>query len=75
MTKDELTAAAILDVITELKEGRIVQQDQLRTLVQILEGQTRIEERLDMSARRSQDLEREIRRHAERISALENPIQ
>jgi len=87
-TKDELAAATLLDVITELKQNREVSEKIAVTLVQILEGQTQLGEqigevvaRANRHERRQAESEGRIRvlesgqgNHEERIAALEtNP--
>lgn len=84
-TKDELAAATLLDVITELRQNREVSEKIALTLVQILEGQTQLGEqtgqvvaRANQHERRQAESEGRIRvlessdkNHEERISALE----
>ncbi len=77
-TKDELAAATLLDVITELKQNREVSEKMALTLVQILEGQNQMAEqiggvvaRANRHERRIADSEGKIRTHEARIQALE----
>jgi len=78
VTKDELAAATLLDVITCLKQGQCIQEAMQRTnvqiqqtLVAILDGQTRISQQIELGVSRSNSLERRLDGHETRISALE----
>lgn len=84
-TKDELAAATLLDVITELRQNREVTEKIALTLVKILEGQTQLGEQMQAAVtranaheRRQAESEGRIRvlessdkNHEERISAIE----
>ena len=71
-TKDELAAATLLDVITELRQNREVSEKIAITLVQILEGQTQLGEQMQASVSRANQHERKQAESEGKIRVLES---
>lgn len=71
-TKDELAAATLLDVITELRQNREVSEKIAITLVQILEGQTQLGEQMQAAVARANRHERKQAESEGKIRVLES---
>lgn len=71
-TKDELAAATLLDVITELRQNREVSEKIAITLVQILEGQTQLGEQMQAAVARANRHERKQAESEVKIRVLES---
>lgn len=74
----KLNAESNLDLVTELRAGRLIQQQMATTLVQIYEGQKSILEQLENAHSRARESDGKIRllnekvsRHDARIAELE----
>jgi hypothetical protein len=67
-------ARSNLDLVTEMKQSRMVQQQMASTLVQIYEGQKEIVERMNNNVGRTTELEKGQRQSDGKIKVVEAAV-